>query len=69
MAGEGKQVLSIAEAAAELGRNPATVWRYIKSGALAPIRPEPPYLIHRDELNAFLAKDRPPGRPRKTPKA
>lgn len=68
-----KPLLSIAEAAEELGRNPATVWRYIKSGALIPIRQEPPYLIHRDSLDAFVAKTRPPGwpkgKPRKKPPA
>lgn len=65
MAEESRDVLSIAEVADEIGRNPATVWRYIRSGVLIPIRPQPPYLIHRDELTAFLEKNRPPGRPRK----
>lgn len=65
--GEGaKDVLSIAEAAEELGRNPATVWRYIKAKQLKPIRPEPPFLIQRDELDAFRLKKRGPGRPPKS---
>lgn len=67
--GEGtKQVLSIAEAAEELGRNPATVWRYIRSGALVPLRDTPPYVIDRDVLEAFAAKHRPPGWPKGRPR-
>lgn len=61
-------MLSIAEAAEELGRNPATVWRYIKSGALTPLRDAPPYVIDRDVLEAFAAKHRPPGWPKGKPR-
>lgn len=66
---EGKKdVLSIAEAAEELGRNPATVWRYIKSGSLKPLRDSPPYVIDRAVLEEFAAKHRPPGWPKGKPR-
>lgn len=61
-------LLTIAEAAEELGFHYNTVYRFCVAGRLGQ-KIGRQWLITREELNQFKATPRPPGRPRKTPTA
>lgn len=60
-----KELLTIPEAAAELGKTRATVWRYVRRGDLnLEIDHGRHKLIDREELERFRTTLKPPGRPR-----
>ena len=60
-----EEVLSLPQAAAELGMAHVTLWRLVKAGRIASIRVGPTHGITRSELERFRKLDRPIGRPRK----
>lgn len=64
LAGVGeKRLLTIPEAARELGMSRVVVWRLVKRGTLPSIGTERVRLIDADVLECFRKKDRPTGRP------
>ena len=62
---DGRDVVTVQQAATELEMSHVSVWRYIKAKRLPAERVGPIYLIDRTDLDAFKAQDRPIGRPRK----
>jgi excisionase family DNA binding protein len=66
----GSDEVLVSEAASELKMSHVSVWRHIRDKRLPARRLGPIWLIKRTDLDAFKAKDRPRGRPRKqTPPA
>jgi excisionase family DNA binding protein len=63
------KLLSLADAAAYLGRSRMTVQRHITAGNLTAERVGHVYVIRQSELDRFKALDRPSHRPRKPPAA
>lgn len=61
-----REVVTVHEAAIELGVSHVSVWRYIDKGRLPARRVGPIYLIDQSDLDAFKAIKRPKGRPRKS---
>ncbi len=59
---------SVTEAADVIGRDPATVWRWIKAGALRASRGGGSTMIKKAELDRLLNEGGPPRR-RKAPRA
>lgn len=58
---EDDVLVTVAEAAAILEVNPATVWRYIKAEDLKPAREKKPYMLWQSDVVAFseMPKKRP----------
>jgi hypothetical protein len=50
---EDDVLISVAEAAALLDVDPATVWRYIQAGDLTPARPKKPYVLWQSNVVEF----------------
>lgn len=57
----------LSEAARELKMSHVSVWRHVQAKRLPARRVGPIYLVKREDLEAFKAKHRPIGRPRKQP--
>lgn len=62
--GEPDELLSVAQAAAELGRTPRAVQKYIQTGRLQAQKIGKVYVIRRRALEAV--REIPRGRPRRT---
>lgn len=60
-------LLSLRDAATALDRSRMTVVRHIQAGDLKAEKVGPVYVIRRSDLEAFQARQRPPGRPKKPP--
>lgn len=58
-------MLTIKQAAEDLGVSVMSVRRYVEAGRLTPYRPGRELFFWSDELEQFKASRRPPGRPRK----
>jgi excisionase family DNA binding protein len=56
----------ISEAARELRMSHVSVWRHIQAKKLPAERVGPIYVIRREDLDAFKARKREPGRPPKS---
>lgn len=64
---EDDELVLLPDAARELGISHVTAWRYVKAKRLTAHKLGPMYVIRRKDLDAFKAKSRPVGRPRKPP--
>lgn len=68
---EGRRLLTIPEAAREIGMSRVVLWRHVKKGTIPSIGTEQVRLIDADDLAKFQAQERPAGwpkgRPRKQP--
>ncbi len=62
---EDDELVLLPDAARELGISHVTAWRYVKAERLKARKLGPLYVIRRADLDAFKAKDRPVGRPRR----
>jgi excisionase family DNA binding protein len=60
-----RRLLTIPEAADEIGISRVVLWRLVRKGTLPSIPAGRFRLIDADDLAAFAAKDRKPGRPRR----
>lgn len=59
-------MLTIPEAAKEIGMARAVLWRHVKKGHLQTVKAGPYELIDSEELERFKAQERKPGRPPKS---
>lgn len=66
-----RRLLTIPEAAKEIGMSRVVLWRHVKKGTLPSVGTDRVRLIDSEELERFHAQDRKPGwpagRPRKPP--
>lgn len=66
-------MLTIPQAAREIGMTRAVLWRHVKRGRIPTVDAGPYQLIDADDLAVFKATERKPGwpagRPRKSPPA
>lgn len=53
---EDDVLVTVAEAAAILDVDPATVWRYIKADDLKPAREKKPYMLWQSDVVAFMPR-------------
>ncbi len=59
-----RKLLTIKQAAEDLGVSVMSVRRYVEAGRLTPYRPGREIFFWSDELERFKAKRKPPGRPK-----
>jgi excisionase family DNA binding protein len=59
-----RELLTIKQAAEDLGVSVMSVRRYIEAGRLTPYKPGRELFFWSDELDRFKASRRPPGRPK-----
>jgi excisionase family DNA binding protein len=57
-------LLSVEQAAEQIGIKPGTVYKYFGRGLLRKTRHGPSVWVHRDEVDRYLQERREPGRPR-----
>lgn len=61
---EDRRLLTIPQAADEIGMSRVVLWRHVRKGAIPTVDAGPYRLIDADELAKFQAQRRKPGRPR-----
>ena len=61
-------MLTIPQAAAEIGMTRAVLWRHVKKGNLPSVQVGPYRLIDADDLARFNAQERKPGWPKGKPR-
>jgi predicted DNA-binding transcriptional regulator AlpA len=64
-----KRLLTIPQAAREIGMSRIVLWRHVKKGTIPSVGTERVRLIDADDLACFQRTKRRTGRPRKTPPA
>jgi hypothetical protein len=62
-----RRLLTIPQAAREIGMSRFVLWRHVKHGHLATEKAGPHVLIDADELAKFRSQKRRPGRPKRRP--
>lgn len=65
---EERRLLTIPEAAREIGMTRAVLWRHVKSGRIPSIGTDRVRLIDAEALAAFQAVERKPGWPKGKPR-
>lgn len=65
---EGRRLLTIPEAADEIGMSRVVLWRHVRNGRLPSKEAGPYRLIDADDLARFRAEERKPGWPKGKPR-